>query len=99
MKWKLQTGALCSKVKIISQMTCLQTRFIYFQLKESPDLKLKEEITFSLYLREEADFERDKIPVTSPIGKLLLVKEWNSGGFRFLDGLIKYKILEISKLV
>ena len=49
---------------------------------------------------EEADFELDKISVTSPIGKSLLGKKKNDiVEIEVPAGLLKFKILEISKIV
>ncbi|MCX6162681.1 MAG: transcription elongation factor GreA [Ignavibacteriae bacterium] len=60
------------------------------------DLKMNEEITYTIVSPEEADFELDKISVLSPIGKALMGKK--SGETIKVDapaGIIEYKILEI----
>ncbi len=60
------------------------------------DLKLDEEITYTIVSPEEADFELDKISVLSPIGKALMGKK--SGETIQVDapaGISEYKILEI----
>jgi transcription elongation factor GreA len=62
------------------------------------DLKHKEEITFTLVSPDEADFELDKISITSPLGKALLSKK--VGDIVLVevpDSKIEYKILKISK--
>jgi transcription elongation factor GreA len=62
------------------------------------DIKHKEEITFTLVSPDEADFELDKISITSPIGKALLGKKVGlTVTVEAPDGTINYKILEISK--
>jgi transcription elongation factor GreA len=62
------------------------------------DLKHKEEITFTLVSPDEADFELDKISITSPIGKALLGKKvGNTVVVDAPDGTMEYKILGISK--
>jgi len=63
------------------------------------DTKLKEEFTYTLVSPEEADFELDKISVTSPIGNALLGKKKNETvEINVPNGITKYKILDISKL-
>jgi transcription elongation factor GreA len=62
------------------------------------DLKHKEEITFTLVSPDEADFELDKISITSPLGKALLGKK--VGDIVLVEvpeNKIEYKILKISK--
>lgn len=62
------------------------------------DLKYKEEITFTLVSPDEADFELDKISITSPLGKALLGKK--VGDIVLVEvpeNKIEYKILKISK--
>lgn len=62
------------------------------------DLKHKEEITFTLVSPDEADFELDKISITSPLGKALLGKKVEDIALvEVPDSKIEYKILEISK--
>ena len=90
---------MLSRVKIISPDDMPANEVYILSVVKVRDMNLKEEITFSLVSPEEADFERDKISVTSPIGKSLLGKKKND--IVEIDvpaGLIKYKILEISKL-
>ncbi|MEO8665843.1 MAG: transcription elongation factor GreA [Ignavibacteria bacterium] len=90
---------MLSKVKIISPEDMPKNEVYILSVVKVIDLKLKEEITFSLVSPEEADFERDKISVTSPIGKALLGKKKNETVEVIVpDGKIKYKVLEISKL-
>ena len=62
------------------------------------DLNYKEEITFTLVSPDEADFELDKISITSPLGKALLGKK--VGDIVLVEvpeNKIEYKILKISK--
>jgi transcription elongation factor GreA len=91
---------ILSKVKIISPEDMPSNEVYILSVVRVLDLKIKEEITFSLVSPEEADFERDKISVTSPIGKALLGKRKDEVvEVDVPAGIIKYKILEISKLV
>jgi transcription elongation factor GreA len=62
------------------------------------DLKHKEEITFTLVSPDEADFELDKISITSPLGKALLGKKVGDTVLvEVPENKIEYKILKISK--
>ncbi|MBK8553922.1 MAG: transcription elongation factor GreA [Ignavibacteria bacterium] len=90
---------MLSKVKIISPEDMPDNEVYILSVVKVLDVKAKEEITFSLVSPEEADFEMDKISVTSPIGKALLGKKKNEiVEVQVPDGVIKYKILNISKL-
>ncbi len=94
---KLET--ILSRVKIISPNEMPDNEVYILSVVKVLDMKGKEEITFSLVSPEEADFEQDKISVTSPIGKALLGRKKNEiFEVNVPDGLIKYKVLEISKL-
>lgn len=91
---------MLSKVKIIAPDDMPKNEVYILSVVKVLDLSIKEEITFSLVSPEEADFEKDKISVTSPIGKALLGKKKNEIVEVYVpDGLIKYKVLEISKLI
>ena len=62
------------------------------------DLKTNDEFEYLLVSPEEADFEQDKISVTSPIGKSLLGREkGDSVEIKVPAGLLKYKILDINR--
>lgn len=64
------------------------------------DMSVKEEITYTLVSPEEADFEMDKISVTSPVGKSLLNKK--VGDVVTVEvpaGTVKYKVLDITKSI
>ena len=88
-----------SRVKIISPDDMPNGEVYILSVVKVLDMNAKEEITFSLVSPEEADFEQDKISVTSPIGKALLGKKLNEVvQVEVPAGLIKYKILKISKL-
>ena len=90
---------MLSKVKIIKPEDMPENEVYILSVVKVLDVKLKEEITFSLVSPEEADFEMDKISVTSPLGKALLGKKKNViVEVQVPDGVIKYKVLNISKL-
>ena len=62
------------------------------------DLKLNEEIIYILVSESEADFMESKISVTSPIGKGLLGKAVDDEvEIQVPAGMLKYKVLEISR--
>ncbi len=91
---------MLSRVKIISPDDMPSNEIYILSVVKVLDINLKEEITFSLVSPEEADFEQDKISVTSPIGKSLLGKKKHDiVEIQVPAGLMKFKILEISKIV
>lgn len=62
------------------------------------DVKTKEEVVYTLVSPEEADFEANKISVTSPIGKSLLgKKEGEIVTIMVPAGTLEYKLLEINR--
>ncbi|MEO6696201.1 MAG: transcription elongation factor GreA [Ignavibacteria bacterium] len=94
---KLET--MLSRVKIISPDDMPTNEVYILSVVKILDMKIKEESVYTLVSPEEADFEQDKISVTSPIGKALLGKKKNEViEVEVPAGLLKYKILEISKL-
>jgi len=64
------------------------------------DKSINEVITYVLVSPEEADFELDKISVTSPVGRSLMGKKvGDKFEVEVPVGKVKYEILEISKPV
>ena len=62
------------------------------------DLRTKDEVTFILVSPEEADFEANKISVTSPLGRGLLGKMiGESVKIPVPAGTLEYKILNITR--
>ena len=62
------------------------------------DMKTGEEISYSLVSEPEADYSSGKISVTSPVGKGLLGHKKNDiVEIQVPAGVIKYKILQISR--
>jgi transcription elongation factor GreA len=62
------------------------------------DMKTKETIEYLLVSPEEADFDKNKISVTSPIGKALMGKK--SGEvlkIKVPAGFLEYKILDVNR--
>ena len=87
---------LLSRVKILEPEDIPVGAVYMLTSVKVKDLKLNEEITFTIVSPEEADFELDKISVFSPIGKALMGKK--TGEIVKVEvpaGIIEYKILEI----
>ena len=62
------------------------------------DLKTNESVKYILVSPEEADFDKNKISVTSPLGKGLLGKtEGESVKIPVPAGTLEYKIIEITR--
>jgi transcription elongation factor GreA len=89
---------LLSRVKLVNPAEMPNDEVHILSNVKVIDLKHKEEITFTLVSPDEADFELDKISITSPIGKALLGKKvGNTVVVDAPDGTMEYKILGISK--
>lgn len=62
------------------------------------DLKSGEEIEYRLVSPEESDFERNKISVTSPIGRALMgKKQGQTVKISVPAGVLEYKIVKINR--
>ncbi len=62
------------------------------------DLDTDEELEYTLVSQEEANYEENKISISSPIGSSLLNHKVNeSVEIKIPAGLLKYKILKISR--
>jgi transcription elongation factor GreA len=62
------------------------------------DARSKEEVTYTLVSPEEADFDANKISVTSPIGKALLGRKTGETiSIQVPAGKLEYRIQEISR--
>ncbi len=79
--------------------TALPTDKVYIlSLVKLQDLKSKQIIEYRLVAPEEADFDKNKISVTSPIGKGLLGrKQGETVRIQVPAGFLEYKILEINR--
>jgi transcription elongation factor GreA len=77
----------------------LQTDKVYIlSLVKIQDQRTKQTIEYRLVAPEEADFEKNKISVTSPIGNGLLGKKpGDIVQIKVPAGLLEYKIIEISR--
>lgn len=91
--------AMLSRVKVIHPDDMPEDEVYILSVVRVRDLSSEEEITFTLVSPEEADFELDKISVTSPIGNSLLGKRINDiVEVQVPAGILKYEIVSISKL-
>ena len=62
------------------------------------DLDTQEELEYTLVSEEESDYEQNKISITSPLGMgLLSHKEGEEVGIKVPAGILRYKILKISR--
>jgi len=62
------------------------------------DLKTGEKVTYKLVSPEEADFDQNKLSVTSPIGKALLKRKLGEVvKISVPVGVLEYRILDISR--
>jgi transcription elongation factor GreA len=77
----------------------LQTDKVYIlSLVKIQDQRTKQVIEYRLVAPEEADFEQNKISVTSPIGKGLLGKKpGEMVQIKAPAGMLEYKIIEIGR--
>jgi transcription elongation factor GreA len=87
-----------SRAQIID-MISLQTDKVYiFSLVKIQDQRTKQTIEYRLVAPEEADFEQNKISVTSPIGSGLLGKKPGEiVKIKVPAGMLEYKIIEIGR--
>ena len=87
-----------SRAQIIDIAT-LQTDKVYIlSLVKVQDLKTKQTIEYRLVAPEEANFEQNKISVTSPIGKGLLGKKpGETVQIKVPAGIFEYKVIEIGR--
>ncbi len=87
-----------SRAKIIEAKDLPNDKVYILSLVKIKDLKTKEVVEYLLVAPEEANFEKNKISVTSPIGKALLGKtKGENVEITVPAGILKYNILDISR--
>lgn len=92
---KLEETLMRARIIEPSKLTDDKVRIL--SLVKIQDLRTKEVIEYRLVSPEEADFDKNKISITSPIGKGLMGKEkGNVVTIRVPAGVLEYKILEIN---
>ncbi len=87
-----------SRARIIESKELPNDKVYILSKVKLKDLKTNEIVYYTLVSPEEADFERNKISVTSPLGRGLMGKtEGESAKIQVPAGTLEYKILEISR--
>ena len=89
---------LLSRAKVLAPEEIPDDEVYILSIVKVHDISYNEKVTFHMVSPEEADFEQDKISITSPIGQALLGKKVNEVAVvEVVEGKNEYKILEISK--
>ncbi|MEX1138606.1 MAG: transcription elongation factor GreA [Bacteroidota bacterium] len=87
-----------SRTQILSSEELPNDKVYILSVVKLKDTKTKETIEYRLVSPEEADFDKNKISVTSPIGKALLGrKEGETVKVKVPAGYLEYKLLEIHR--
>ena len=87
-----------SRARIIESKELPNDKIYILSKVKLKDLKSKDEVTYILVSPEEADFDKNKISVTSPLGKGLLGKvEGETVRIPVPAGTLEYKIIEINR--
>jgi transcription elongation factor GreA len=86
------------RAQIIDIATLPTDKVYILSLVKICDMRTKQTIEYRLVAPEEADFEKNKISVTSPIGKGLLGKKPGEiVQIKVPAGMLEYKVLEINR--
>jgi transcription elongation factor GreA len=87
-----------SRAQIIQSSELPNDKVYILSLVKLEDLESGERIEYRLVSPEEADFDKNKISITSPIGKGLMGKtEGDVVAIKVPAGELRYKILEINR--
>lgn len=87
-----------SRARVIEGSDLPNDKVYILSLVKLKDLKTGETIEYRLVDQEEADFEKNKISVTSPIGKGLIGRmPGEVVKIKVPAGFLEYKILEMSR--
>ncbi len=87
-----------SRARIIDSKELPNDKVYILSKVKLKDIKSKETVDYTLVSPEEADFEKNKISVTSPLGRGLMGKtEGETVKIAVPAGMLEYKILEISR--
>ena len=87
-----------SRARVIEGSDLPNDKVYILSLVKLKDTKTGEVIEYRLVAQEEADFDKNKISVTSPIGKGLIGKvPGEVVKIKVPAGFLEYKILEISR--
>jgi transcription elongation factor GreA len=87
-----------SRARIIESKELPNDKVYILSKVRLKDLKTKEEVLYTLVSPEEADFDKNKISVTSPLGKGLLGRtQGETVKIPVPAGTLEYNIVEISR--
>ncbi|HUL44142.1 MAG TPA: transcription elongation factor GreA [Bacteroidota bacterium] len=87
-----------SRTRIIESNELPNDKIYILSRVKLKDLKSKETVVYTLVSPEEADFEKNKISITSPLGKGLMGRtRGESIKIPVPAGVLEYKILEIER--
>ncbi len=87
-----------SRARVIDASDLPNDKAYILSLVKLQDLRTQEVIEYRLVSQEESDFDKNKISVTSPIGKGLLGKKpGETVTIKVPAGTLQYKILAISR--
>ena len=87
-----------SRVRIIEDQDIPQGEVLIGATVKLKDLDTQEEIEYTMVSEEEADYEQNKISITSPVGQgLLSHKENEEVDIKVPAGILRYKVLKISR--
>lgn len=87
-----------SRVRIIEDQDIPHGEVLIGATVKLKDLDNQEELEYTLVSEEESDYEQNKISITSPLGMgLLSHKEGEEVGIKVPAGILRYKILKISR--
>ncbi|SRR5713101_1242713 len=87
-----------SRARIIESKELPNDKVYILTKVKLKDLTTKEEVVYLLVSPEEADFEKNKISVTSPLGRGLMGKtQGQTVNIAVPAGTLEYKIMEISR--
>ena len=87
-----------ARARIIDASELPNDKVYILSVVKMKDTKTKETIEYRLVSPEEADFEKNKLSVTSPVGKALMGKKAGDVvKVKVPAGSLEYKILEISR--
>ena len=87
-----------SRVQIIDESKIAKDAVLIGATVLLKDLKTQEEFSYRIVTQDEANFDEGKLSVTSPIAKGLLgLKVGDSAEIKIPAGILKYKVLKISR--
>ena len=87
-----------SRARVLESADLPNDKIYILSLVKIQDMRTKEVIEYRLVAPEEADFDKNKISVTSPIGKGLLGKaKGDVVKIKVPAGMLEYKVLETNR--